>query len=61
MFQIFDCTGKPVGRPEGYAKHKTAQSIVERKGRIKTQIWQTYHSTHAKNGIHLVYSIRWIN
>jgi len=61
MFQIFDCTGKPVGRPEGYAKHKTAQALTMRYGRIRTAIWETYHKTRSEKSTNLVYSIRWID
>lgn len=60
MFQIFDCLGRPVGRPEGYKKHKTAQSLAERPGRIKTAIWTAYY-THwdPAPSRRLVYSIKW--
>jgi hypothetical protein len=66
MFQIFDCTGRAVGRPEGYKKHATAQRLVERRGRIKTAIWPAYH-THYDHptdqdpvtGTRVVYRIEW--
>jgi len=66
MFQLFDCLGRPVGRPEGYKKHRTAQSLAERRGRIKTAIWTAYH-THwnrptlqdPATGTRLVYRIEW--
>lgn len=60
MFQIFDCNGRPVGRPEGYEKHSTAQGLVERAGRIKKAIWTAYHlAPWPESGRKLVYSIRW--
>ena len=62
MFQIFDCTGRAVGRPEGYKKHATAQRLAERRGRIKTAIWTAYHSQPApatNERTRLVYRIEW--
>ena len=62
MFQIFDCTGRAVGRPDGYQKHVTAQTLAERRGRIKTEIWTAYHSAQLEagsGGRRLVYSIKW--
>jgi hypothetical protein len=64
MFQIFDCTGQAVGRPTGYKKHATAQSLVERSGRIKSTIWGRYHAQPVpenNNGRRLVYRITWID
>jgi hypothetical protein len=62
MFQIFDCNGRPVGRPEGYKKHETAQALAERRGRIKTAIWTAYHSQEnlGELGRRLVYRIEWV-
>lgn len=61
MFQIFDCNGQPVGRPEGYKKHKTAQALAERRGRIKTVIWTAYHlqKNRGELGRCVVYRIEW--
>ena len=66
MFQIFDCNGRPVGRPEGYKKHETAHSLAERQGRIKTAIWAAYHAQENQGesdelftGRRLVYRIEW--
>lgn len=42
MYQIFDCLGKPVGRPQGYAKHSTAHAIVSRAGKVRDNIWSAY-------------------
>lgn len=62
MFQIFDCNGQPVGRPEGYEKHKTAQALAERRGRIKTAIWTAYHLQDGRGelGRRIVYRIEWV-
>ena len=38
MFQIFDCNGRAVGRPAGYARHATAVALAERRGRIKSTL-----------------------
>lgn len=61
MFQIFDCNGRPVGRPQGYAKHATAQRLVERPGSIKRAIWSAFHAAPPApaNGHKLVYRIQW--
>ena len=60
MFQIFDCNGRPVGRPQGYAKHATAQRLVERAGSIKRAIWTAYHAAPTPaSGRKLVYRIQW--
>lgn len=61
MFQIFDCNGRPVGRPEGYKKHETAQRLAERQGRIKTAIWTAYHAQEnpGELGRRVVYRIEW--
>ena len=61
MFQIFDCNGQPVGRPEGYKKHQTAQALAERRGRIKTAIWTAYHLQDGRGelGRRIVYRIEW--
>lgn len=60
MFQIFDCTGQAIGRPEGYQKHKTAQTLTTRPGRIRRAIWDAYHAAKAANPEHShVYAIRW--
>jgi hypothetical protein len=60
MFQIYDCTGKAIGRPEGYARHRTAQSLTERPGRIRRAIWDAYHAAKTANPDHShVYAIRW--
>lgn len=42
MFVITDCIGRPVGRPNGYAKHKTAHRLAE--GIFKQRIWAAYHT-----------------
>ena len=62
MFQIFDCNGQPVGRPEGYKNHETAQALAERRGRIKTAIWTAYHAQEnlGQPGPRLVYRIKWV-
>jgi hypothetical protein len=66
MFQIFDCIGRAVGRPEGYKKHITAQRLAERPGRIKTALWEAYHSHYdhptdqdPATGTRLVYRVAW--
>jgi hypothetical protein len=62
MFQIFDCNGRPVGRPEGYKKHATAQRLAERKGRIKTAIWSAFHASplpEPPQTTRVVYRIEW--
>jgi len=64
MFQIFDCTGRAVGRPEGYKKHATAQRLAERRGRIKTAIWTAYNSQPLPANperTRLVYRIEWVD
>lgn len=62
MFQIFDCTGQPIGRPEGYQKHRTAQSLTARAGRIRRAIWDAYYAAKAANPEHShVYAIRWVD
>jgi len=62
MFQIFDCNGQPVGRPEGYKKHETAQRLAERRGRIKTAIWTAYHAQEnfGESNRRVVYRIQWV-
>lgn len=62
MFQIFDCNGRPVGRPEGYKKHETAQRLAGRRGRIKTAIWTAYHAQENRGelGRRVVYRIEWV-
>jgi hypothetical protein len=66
MFQIFDCIGRAVGRPDGYKKHITAQRLAERPGRIKTALWEAYHSHYdhptdqdPATGTRLVYRVAW--
>lgn len=61
MFQIYDCNGQPVGRPEGYKKHETAQRLAECRGRIKTAIWAAYHAQEdrGERGTRVVYRIEW--
>lgn len=62
MFQIFDCNGLPIGRAEGYAKHKTAESLITRPGRIRRAIWDAFHLTPIPpGGRKLLYAIRWID
>ena len=62
MFQIFDCTGQAIGRPEGYAKHRTAQTLTSRPGRIRRAIWDAYHAAKTANPEHChVYAIRWVD
>lgn len=62
MFQIFDCTGAPVGRAEGYKLHRTAESLINRPGRIRRAIWDRFHTTPATaDGRRLVYAIRWVD
>jgi hypothetical protein len=67
VFVITDCLGRPVGRPQGYAKHSTAQRLAEGRGSIKTRIWEAYH-THwdqptrqGADGTRLVYRIEWVD
>jgi len=58
QFQIYDCQGRAVGRPEGYAKHKTAQALVERPGRIRRAIYDAFAQARAANPEHTrVYKI----
>jgi hypothetical protein len=62
MFQIYDCNDRPVGRPEGYKKHSTAQRLAERKGRIKTAIWSAFHASplpEPPQTTRMVYRIEW--
>jgi hypothetical protein len=62
MFQIFDCNDKPVGRPQGYAKHATAERLAERPCSIKRAIWAAFHAAPTPaTGIKRIYSIRWID
>lgn len=59
MFQIFDCNGRAVGRPQGYAKHRTAVQVVNRPGRVKTAVWTAFHlaSPDRPGSRRLVYKI----
>lgn len=58
MFQIYDCTGKPVGRPQGYKSHSTALSLVARPGSIRRAIYETFHRVRDVNPLQcLVYKI----
>lgn len=61
MFQIFDCNGRPVGRPEGYKRHNTALRLAHRAGRINTAIWAAYHAQEnpGELGRRVVYRIEW--
>jgi hypothetical protein len=66
MFVITNCIGETVGKPEGYAKHSTAQHLAERRGGIKERIWQAYHAHYdhptrqGADGTRLVYRIEWV-
>ena len=62
MFQIFDTNGKPVGRPQGYKMHATAERLIARPGRIRRDIYDAFaRAPMPANGRKLVYSIRWID
>mgnify|MGYP000234505535 CR=1 FL=1 len=62
MFQIFDCLNNPVGREAGYLKHSTAQGLVERPGRIRRAIYDTFARVRGENPLQChVYSIRWVD
>ena len=61
MFQIFDCNGRAVGRPAGYARHATAEALIKRAGRIRTAIYTAVAAAPAgPDGRRLLYAIRWI-
>jgi hypothetical protein len=62
MFQIFDCNNKPVGRSEGYKKHSTAQSLVNKPYSIRHAIYRAFYSKEQSvDRPNLVYSIRWVD
>ena len=61
MFQIFDCNGRAVGRPAGYARHATAEALIKRAGRIRTAIYTAVAAAPAgPDGRQLVWRITWI-
>jgi hypothetical protein len=62
MFQIFDCNGKPVGRPQGYKKHSTAQSLVNKPFSIRHSIYRAFYlKGPLEEKPRLIYSIKWID
>ena len=58
-FQIYDCNGEPIGRPEGYKNHSTALAIVHRyNGKIRAKIWTAYQARDwGDNTKRLLYTI----
>ena len=58
MFQIYDCQGRAVGRPQGYARHHIAQALVTRPGRIRRDVYDAFAQARAANPEHTrVYKI----
>lgn len=58
MFQIFDCNGRAVGRPAGYARHATAVALAERRGRIKSTLRAACDAAPARpDGRQLLYRV----
>ena len=58
MFQIFDCNGRAVGRPAGYARHAVAVGIAERRGRIKSELRAACDAAPARaDGRQLLYRV----
>lgn len=62
MYQIYDCTGKAVGRSQGYKRHSTAQGLAERPCAIRRAIYDAVATAKAINPEHkLLYRIGWID
>ena len=62
-FQIFDADGRPVGRPEGYAKHSTAFALTQRRGRIRREIWSAFEARKAKfpdEFCRIIFRVEWV-
>ena len=58
MFQIFDCNGRAIGRPAGYARHSTAVALAERRGRIKSELRAAADAAPARaDGRQLLYRV----
>jgi hypothetical protein len=62
MYQIYDCTGKAIGRVQGYKRHATAQGLAERPCAIRRAIYDAIATAKAINPEHrLLYRIGWID
>lgn len=62
MYQIYDCTGKAIGRVQGYKRHSTAQGLAERPCAIRRAIYDAVTAAKAINPDHkLLYRIGWID
>ena len=49
MFHIFDCNGKQVGNPNGYARHSDAIRVMNNKRtKAYNQVWNTFYSRKDK-------------
>ena len=61
MYQIFDCLGKPVGRPQGYAKHSTAEGLITRPSAIRRAIFDAFEQARIESRkVKSIWAIRWI-
>ncbi len=62
MYQIYDCTGKALGRAQGYKLHSTAQAVAERPGKVRRAVYDALAMAKVINPEHrLMYRISWID
>ena len=62
MYQIYDCTGKAVGRAQGYKLHSTAQGLAERPCKVRRAIYDAVATAKAIKPEHkLLYRISWVD
>lgn len=62
MYQIYDCTGKAIGRAQGYKLHSTAQGLTARNCAIRRAIYDAVSAAKAINPDHkLLCRIGWID